>query len=68
MAIGGKKSGYALALVKFDSLENLQNVHDVLSSQNLLNEDKVAISIGIAYDTRGTGEQKWVGVVLRNLP
>lgn len=68
MAIGGKKSTYSLALVKFDHLETLQHVYDVLSTQNLLNEDKAAISVGIAYDTRVTGEQKWVGVVLRNLP
>lgn len=68
MAIGGKKSAYALALVKFDRLEALQYVNDVLSSQNLLNEDKAPISVGIAFDTRVIGEQKWVGVVLRNLP
>jgi hypothetical protein len=32
------------------------------------NEDKVRIQVGIAYDSRCTGETKWVGVVLRNLP
>jgi hypothetical protein len=68
MTIGGKSSMYSLSLVKFDHLETLQHVLVVLSTYNLLNEDKLAIQVGIAYDSRVTGEKKWVGVVLRNLP
>ena len=67
-SLGNKKTSYALALVKFDSLKTLQYVYNILSKEEFLNEDKVQIQIGMAYDTRCLGERKWVGVVLRNLP
>ena len=43
-------------------------MYNTLFKEELLNEDKVSIQIGMAYDTRCIGENKWVGVVLRNLP
>jgi len=45
-------------------------VHRVLVKNNkdIVNEAKQPIKISIAYDSRAVGEQKWVGVVLRNLP
>ena len=66
--LAGKKSKYALALLKFDTLESLQHVLDVLTAQEIVNEEQAPFKFGISYDTRATGEAKWVGVVLRNLP
>lgn len=40
-SLGNKKTSYALALVKFDSLKTLQYVYNILSKEEFLNEDKV---------------------------
>lgn len=67
-AFGGQKSPYALVLVKFETLDDLHHVYSCIHDRGLQNEDKQDIKFGIAYDTRCTGETKWVGVILRNLP
>ena len=59
-----------LSLIRFDSLSKLKRVHKVLLKNNdkITNGDGVPIRIGLAYDGRQVGNNRWCGVVLRNLP
>lgn len=66
--LAGNRATYATALVRFENIKTLQVVCDSLLIKPLENEDKATIKVGIAYDSRCTGESKWVGVVVRNLP